>query len=373
MKIAVYVPGTAWGSVNPDTLNAKGLGGRETVAVNLALLWAEEGHEVTVFAHTTSPRHHFTKAGGVASFIEQDMALPMLANFTWDVLVAMDDPTLIGHPVVQMNAALTYCHMHCAHLPTYDEGIIAAPDVYVAVSPWHADFLSMQSENIRAIEVMRNCIFPEKYGTKECAPFGEPNFLYASSPDRGLVHLLRNWPKFREAFPGCVLSVAYGVEDYVERAAWAHSQSGEEAVDIAHLINQEGIDYYGRIHPDRLALLHDQSDFLLYPCDPSSPTETGCITILEALASGNVVVTTDADCLPSEFSEVAVICSLPFDIDQYIKAVDVLWKNEEAYIAMQKAGHDFAEARDWRSMANAWLEMFDRHTQELMEALNAAA
>jgi hypothetical protein len=34
--------------------------------------------------------------------------------------------------------------------------------------------------------------------------------LYASSPDRGLEHLLRMWPQIKEKIPGAELHFCYG-------------------------------------------------------------------------------------------------------------------------------------------------------------------
>jgi hypothetical protein len=51
--------GSQWGSVTPNTLNQKGLGGRETAIIKLAEQWALEGHEVHSFVQVDEPKHYY--------------------------------------------------------------------------------------------------------------------------------------------------------------------------------------------------------------------------------------------------------------------------------------------------------------------------
>lgn len=281
MRIAQYAdsPGDTWGLVNPETLD-KGLGGRESAAVYLAEAWAKMGHEVTVFAR--NPITGFTLGrtakGGQATYVDQDLAPAMMASFEYDAILSWEEPSLFGLPGIRENCPALLCGMQVAHIPTQEPHIVEYPDSWVALSPWAAKFMEAQGNGyMRRVDVMPNGTrlsrFPKRIGRPNDGP---PSFLYASSPDRGLVHLLRAWPQFRAAFPGCRLFVAYGIGKFIDGTKWSHNIQGEMAVDIEILMSQEGVVHLGKIGQDELANYHGVCDMLLYPCDPMGPTETGC-------------------------------------------------------------------------------------------------
>jgi glycosyltransferase involved in cell wall biosynthesis len=90
------------------------------------------------------------------------------------------------------------------------------------------------------------------------------------------------------------------------------------------------------------------------------PTETGCITVVEAGAACTPAIITDADCLGSEFNQTTAQVSLPFNEDEYIDLVEEIVKDDKAYRFYQEANHDLAASRDWRIIAEDWLMMFDK-------------
>lgn len=361
MKIAVWIPGQSWGDINPTTFD-KGLGGREVAAVTLAMEWGKLGHEVCVYAknelNLVYPFDRKLGRSGRTLFFDNRHISDDLEVNDFDVLLSWEDPSIF---MVEAAAQvpLKVCGMQCAHIDVViPDETIPMPDLYVALSPWHADFLKSCNPDLPPVAVMPNCVdlsrFPQRVGR---ATGGPARFMYASSPDRGLVHLLRDWHKYRALFPDCTLSVFYGVEAFVAAQRWSHASAGEMALDIEHLLGQEGIQYYGKQSQAVIAQAHAESDMLLYPCDPLAPTETGCITVMEAAAAGNVPVITDADCLPSEFSAIAEVVELPYG-DHYLAAVYDLMQNPDYYMQLQKNGRDFAKTRTWDQVAKRWIKMF---------------
>lgn len=361
MKIGVYLEGDTWGEIGPETI-AKGLGGRETAAVRLSEAWAEAGHEVHVFVPRQVSAVYNYPGGGSATFLTTDMALPMLTSFKYDAVLSWESPELFTVPGVRENAGATLCGMQVAHFGTNDPEVISAPDCWVALSEWHARFMDSQAPGqMRNVSVMPNCVNLELFEPREPQSLlnAPVQFLYASSPDRGLVHLLRSWELFRKEFPECYLHVAYGIERFVYMNRFAHGEVGEMAIDIEKLIEQDGIIYHGRIGQDKLAQLHATCDALLYPCDPMSPTETGCITVIEACAAGNIPIITDADCLKSEFSDVSVMVPLPWDPEHYVRTARKALNDRDLVADLRIKGRAFAETRNWSLVAMDWLDLFE--------------
>lgn len=115
--------------------------------------------------------------------------------------------------------------------------------------------------------------------------------------------------------------------------------------------------YHGRVGQEELHTLQRSSQALLYPCDTMSPTETGCITVIEACAAKAVPVITDCDCLGTEFGDVAVINELPLDDGYYVDSIGLAVERRATMIDQLQ---DFARSRDWAEIAPTWKHVFGR-------------
>lgn len=364
MKIVQYLGGAgSWGDVTPETMNKKGLGGRETALIQLAENWAEMGHDVVNFVPTRLP----SGTPGRCRYVNAPQVGSYLQNFGADVLVSWEEPRLMDDQFVE-NVGLAIIEMQVAHLdtkPEYDRNT----DVYAVLSDWAGGFLAKQSEDIdeRKLKVFPNGVnlrrFTEARAGYPIDARQDPSkypweFYYSSSPDRGLNHLLNCWPLLLDRFPNAVLHVAYGIEKWVGSTQWSHNMQSEAALDIAEGIKQDGVIYHGKIGQDELAQLQISCHALLYPCDPMSPTETGCITVVEAGAACSPAIITDADCLGAEFSDSAEVTRLPFDPDGYVATISDVMKDPDRYTALQNAGLELARERSWPLIAEMWDEMF---------------
>lgn len=364
MKIAQYISMNAWGNVNPETM-ATGLGGRETACVMLAEAWAEAGHDVTVYAPNDSALWRRTVAGGSVTYAEVGYALPVLSSFPHDVVLSWESPEIFAQADIRRAAKLTIVGLQVAHTGCNSE-CNDNIDYWALLSPWARRFLL---EQLPYVNPKQTVIFPNgvdirRYPYAADSTWGQTKqFLYASSPDRGLNHLLAMWPKIRGHFPGCTLKIAYGTDKFIESAKWSHSLQAEMAFDIEEQIDQEGVINLGKIGQDELAKLHYQSDALLYPADTMAHTETGCITVVEAMAAGNVPVITDCDCLGEEFGNIAKTCKMPFNETVYLNSLFDLFDDPDDYGLRQKRGRHFAELRDWKIIADRWLAFFNKETK----------
>lgn len=394
MKIGVFLPESPWGAIDEGAMN-KGLGGRETALVQLAVNWARTGHEVYAFVPRDDVR--YSAFAGVLTAnrpphglraVQSSEGYQLVGHVTWipceqviDICAVVNPDVFISWENVPVLEALrasgytgiTAIEMQVAHLDTHIP-VSSVADYVCVLSKWAGDFLRTQHSDLTLDQIR---VFPNGV---DLARFDEArkkqnhtldadrlHFIYSSSPDRGLHHLLRMWQGIRHAVHvdyelQAELHVCYGIENFVAGSKWSHREDGQRAVQIERMIDQEGVVYHGKIGQDMLAALMVDCDLMLYPCDTMSPTETGCISIVEALAAGTPVVTTNCDCLGSEFGDVTVQQSLPFRGAQSYKdfaiaAMDAL--NPEDYEARVEAGLKFAQHRDWKLIAANWIAFFD--------------
>lgn len=354
MRIAqVLAAKSQWGDVGPELLDT-GCGGRELAVVELARAWETAGHEVFCFV----PRESVLRAGSV-QWAPVDMAGGVLGAVPFDLIVAVECPEVLldermiaAQPTARKVAHYQVAHVAPEWLKAAEQYALAhgeLPFEWGALSPWHADFLREQGVPGEI------SVFPNGIGD-ECFVSGAerdpaPLFHYSSSPDRGLAHMLEVWPLVRSELPDARLLVAYGLEDYFVWSSLSHRLQGEESQRVRDLMKLGGVEHAGRMGRKGMVEMLGRSSALLYPCDTASPTETGCITVLEALAAGCDVVTTDCDCLESEFAGVTRMLELPFDPDDFadlaVQAVDLPSGLDERLA--------FAEERRWSKVSELWL------------------
>lgn len=361
MRIAqLLAPPSSWGDVEPSLIE-RGVGGRETCLIALSREWARMGHEVHCFVPRESaldPIAH--SSGGVERYLPFELGGPTLAAFEYDAIVSVELPQLwLDSAVLERQAsAARITHHQVAHV--IDDDLVASLDqgetVWGSLSPWHARLLEQQGCQGTHL-VLPNGVDIASYAGWDATRAGN-DFFYSSSPDRGLHHVLAAWPMIRAALPDARLHVLYGVEHVVEQLRWSHSREGEVVRLIIEGLQLPGVEYHGRTGQRELAELQMASRMCLYPCDTSQPTETGCITLVEAAAAGAPALTTDCDCLPSEFGDVHEIVPLPIDPVDYAERALELLGDEQRLGVMRERGRTFAEDRDWSRIARLWIDAF---------------
>lgn len=376
MKIANILISGVWGEVSPEALN-RGIGGREGAMIYLSQEWAKMGHEVTNFVNVEESSrfeeadnlgryHPLPNWGGYHEYVPLSLTRPMLASFPWDVAIAWECPSTFEDHRILNKVKLKICEMQVCHFsPVEMEAAANYCDYVAALSPWHKQFLLHQGLEMDDDEVV---VFPNgvditKYPATILGKYFEddPSFIYSSSPDRGLWHLLEIWPRIRKDFPKATLKVGYGAQKWIDFNKWSHGRQGEMAVEIEHLLKLPGVEDIGKIGQDQLAELQLNADAWLYPLDAMSATESGCITAVENAAAGNPIITTDCDCMATEFGRVGRIVDMPWNEDNYYNAVKDVLTDEDYYIDLQKKGRKFAEGRDWSIIAKQWTDLFKQH------------
>lgn len=379
MKIANVLISNVWGEVGPDSLE-KGIGGREGSMIYLSREWAKMGHQVTSFVNCERGKRFSEETDldlansweyldGYHEYIPLNMTKGMLNNFPYDVLIAWECPSIFKDPITRENVGLKVCEMQVAHFMTTEmHAANKFCDYLAGLSDWHCEFLIHQGIDLprervvtlpNAVDITR--YWDEKgWKNKRATPKKNWKFVYSSSPDRGLLHLLRCWENIRKMNPKASLLITYGVKKWADQVRYSHGKIAEMAVDIEILMNQPGVKDIGKIGQGKLAQYQLNADAWLYPFDPIQPTETGCITAIENAAAGNPIITTDGDCMEDEFGEVGAIVPLPFDVENFSEAINQVMNDEARYGALQERGYELAENRTWTKVAPQWIELFGK-------------
>lgn len=382
-RIGLFLAESSWGAIDERAMS-KGLGGRETALVALAQEFSNAGIEVYAFV----PRDK----AGIARYenirwVPNGYVIEMACALELDLFVSWENTQVLEELREQGFDGITAIEMQVAHLHS-DAPVSSVADYVCVLSQWAADFFVEQHPDCHDIMVVfPNGIDAERFKiaaahsvkSDPIADGSDFHFIYSSSPDRGLHHLLAMWPEIQnritdEYQTGAHLHVCYGAENFVQNSMWSHREDALRALTIKETMDQPGVIYHGKIGQDELAALMVDCDLMLYPCDTMSPTETGCISICEALAAGTPVVTTDCDCIGPDYGHVTTQIRLPFAAGTYgigvadgyerfiDKIIDTL--NPEDYMAQVEIGLEFVERRFWSTIAPNWIAFFDQVISE---------
>ena len=141
-------------------------------------------------------------------------------------------------------------------------------------------------------------------------------FVYASAPNRGLEALLRQWPRIRAALPTATLEVYYTALNTSSASSSTAAASSDQSfyessqhdenlrrmfpgldpkvfeawlATLRSLVQQPGVRALGTASHAVMARAYARAGYLLYP---TNFPETGCITVMKAMASGAIPITT---------------------------------------------------------------------------------
>jgi glycosyltransferase involved in cell wall biosynthesis len=129
------------------------------------------------------------------------------------------------------------------------------------------------------------------YMSNQChGPNHNDIFFYGSSPIRGLEQILNVWPLIKKHLPTAVLEVYYGFNSNVDKQLGRSLGSLYEPwkLKILKLLEQEGVVYMQSVDHNTLMTAMSRSGWILYP---TRFQETGCITMMKAMACGSIPIT----------------------------------------------------------------------------------
>jgi tetratricopeptide (TPR) repeat protein len=275
------------------------LGGSESAVCYLTEALAQEGHEVFLLNATPTP----VVSRGVHCLPLTDDGVRQLLPLDALVVVTLAGKGQALRALVGPETALVLW----IHLP-HDQPAVQALDdpaersvydLFALVSDWQRrHFVRGFGLDPERTAVLRNAVAPaflslfadnESILGQKTRP---PVLAYTSVPYRGLDLLLDALPHIRRAVPGMTLRVFSSMQVYQVRADEDRSRYGW-LYDKCR--QTEGVEYIGSLPQPELARALKPVSALTYP---NTFPETACIAVLEALAAGCRIVTSDLGGIP---------------------------------------------------------------------------
>jgi len=349
------------------------LGGSQSALCYLALALARRGQKVITLTGTKQPR----EVNGVRCLSYDDIPAEIFAPED-TITVVNCGPSEIA---VQIRAAIPagrrlvlwtgHAHDQPAVQSLRDSKYMALWDRVVCVSEWQkSTFHKQLGVPLEKLEVARNAIAPafERLFCDETdlirAKTRELRLAYTSTPFRGLEILLACFPAIRKLHPNCQLDVFSSMLVYGQTGEKDRYQKLYERCRAI-----DGINYRGSVPQPTLAKELTAVSIFAYP---NTFAETSCIAVMEALAAGLLVVTSDLGGLPETCGGWARLIppiqpgrtGEQFAMD-YAKALDQAirdWKSDHGGIVKKcfQQSQAINETCTWDVRAAEWMRLADR-------------
>jgi glycosyltransferase involved in cell wall biosynthesis len=275
------------------------LGGSESALCYLAEALAQQGHEVFLLNAGQGLVH----ARGVDCLAAHPEVVKMLQPLDALVVQNLAGWAPMVRPLLASQCRFVLWTQHAHNEPAVqalqDDRERCAYDAFAFVSEWQrSQYLQHFGIDPARTAVLRNALgpafealFPD--GTCLMDQKSRPPVLaYTSTPYRGLEILLQEFPEIRRAVPGSSLKVFSSMQVSGLPQALDEAQFGQL---YRQCRETDGVEYLGLVPQPRLARELRSVAVLAYP---NIFPETSCIAVLEAMAAGCYIVTSDLAALP---------------------------------------------------------------------------
>ncbi len=353
--------------VRTATAYERPLGGSESALCYLAEALAARGHEVFLLSSTPAPE---VSRGVPCLPLTPAMLgqLPALDAFVVQNLAGQARPLrqALG-PKTRLILWTQHTHDQPAVQPLRDPAERNTYDALVFVSDWQR---AMYREHLgidpRRTAVRRNGIGPafQRLFTAEeailAAKSRPPVLAYTSTPYRGLDRLLTAFPRIRAAVPGVTLQVFSSMQVY----GIAGAEDQERFGKLYQLCREtEGVDYVGSVPQPELARRLRAATVLAYP---NTFPETSCIAVLEAMAAGCRVVTSELGALPETAGGFANLIPTGNGWDAYLNrfveemATVLANLDGDAEDHLRRQVAHVNQCCTWAGLADEWVQWLSR-------------
>jgi hypothetical protein len=264
MRLAIVHPKVlASQDFTPSVAN-EGIPGSEETLINVSKEFVRQGVAVTVYTQTATTLNF----GRGLSWrpIEQ------ISSREWYDCLCLwsDNPNNLLH----CNDHLPGAAVSCVRLVNQSNEDVFRQILHGGqrVGLTQTDWFTRHSSCLGAFPLFRwnNGIHPHRYLHASCDSKIPGRIFWGSDYDRGLIHVLSNWPEIRARHPHVTLTVCYGWDVYDAKMASSppHAQAYLLSFrnHINHLLQQEGISHLGRISHRRVDEELLSSEFWFYPC-----------------------------------------------------------------------------------------------------------
>lgn len=363
--------------LNGRSVEEKPLGGTESAMIYMARALAARSNQVTVYSNVERTHSAFGVSYKSNQLAESEMCadppdvliclrhmLPVLAlpakmriYFAPD---AYDQPFLnhsievkVSNDKYTFNAALYSLKM-----------MQSVFDSICCVGNWQAQtFQEKFAIPANKIFVVGNGIDTKIFDRSPELGERRKSVAYASTPFRGLSHLLRLFPEIKRRVPEAECDVMSGMQLY----GASDDDDDKQFGDIYRLAAQPGVTLHGPLPKPEMAKILRSCRVHGYP---NTFAETFCIAALEAQGAGLPVVTTALAALKERVRDGVdgyLIPGIPgnsaYD-NMFVEKIVELLSDDKGWKAM--SDRSFEESRNWDydKLAKRWCDWFERQNIE---------
>lgn len=352
-----------------SNINTTGVGGSETYIIEIARYIKQNSHFKTVIVFCNTPEEKEEVFEGVIyrhlkyyyEFINTTYVhtciisrfseyLPVTYNgFCENVYFVIHDLTPSGNVIILNNKLKNIFCLTEWHVSYFTQ---VFPQVINITKPFYYGIDDTKFDNSDS-QLTKLTKIPHK-------------FIYSSFPNRGLLELLKMWPKIYGNFPNATLFIYSNVDN-----EWSNKVEPEKMKQIKQLLedydalNKQnmGISYKSWVSKKELAESWKTADIWFYPC---TFHETFCLTALEAAASKTFAITNGLAALQNTVSDRGItIEGDPTTEEWQNKALEILFKymSDKPEIVIEKdmlilENYKWSKTLTWKSQADKLLNQY---------------
>ena len=327
-SVIIYCGNTAdpW---NPKSID-KGVGGSEEACIHLSKELTKLGYEVIVYNNCTEE--------GIWDGVRYLNHVKFNPKDNYNILIGWRcNPFKFG---IQASKKIIWCH----DIPNFDltEDNVKQIDKFVMLSKYHASLLDRVVPDEK-IFISTNGLVPDDFRGLDNIKREPHRIIYASSYDRGLETLLKNWGDIRKAVPDAELHCYYGWNTYDSFMKKGLIRDDGFKKRMLNLFSQEGIFEHGRIGHRDLLKEYAKSSILAYPCTYAG--EINCLALSKAIACGCFPLTNDFAVMAERNTHGRVVKD-----DKYISSLITLLRKGDT----KTDNTGYVQANSWEAVAKDW-------------------
>jgi glycosyltransferase involved in cell wall biosynthesis len=298
-----------------ETPHFKPLGGSQSMICYLAENLAKLGYEIYLI-------NNLSKSGiyrGVSCLSYNEINVSFF--LTVDIVILQNRPTF-GFTIknlISSHCLLILWSQHAEDQPAVEclsnPELVNIYDHIVLISQWQKDqYLKTFPISSEKVTILNNAISPNfaqlfHENDQILSHKIKPSVLaYTSTPFRGLDLLLEFFPYIRKLIPEITLKVFSSMQVYQVNDESKYRGLYEKCQ------NMEGVEYIGSVSQKKLAEELKSVSILSYP---NTFAETSCIAVMEAMASGCYIITSDLGALPETSANFASLVGVDDDWNRY--------------------------------------------------------
>lgn len=210
----------------------------------------------------------------------------------------------------------------------------------ICVSDWQIEnYCRFSGLNKDLMYVIPNGYNPKNFENKNYKKI-KNRFIYSSDPQRGLLPLCEIFPKIREKIPDATLDIYFAKIDNIK---------------ILNIINKyDYINFHGKLTNKDLSIELMKSDVWFYPNFYSH--ETFCMSALEALAAGTLVITRNFSGIKDTVGEGGILINGKGDefMDIALKKIIEILNNNKLKKEYQAKAKIQAAKYKWSNIIERW-------------------